>query len=118
MIPIVEEYNNKTNAEIKKVINGVKQINVNYYPIIAKRVQEDTFFEDFLIKELTTKENLEEKFFGFIKIAWLPLIAIIENSQSELIKKAIAVFNNWPSNEKENFLNYVKNEKEIRKYFE
>ncbi len=118
MIPVIEAYNSKTNEEIKRAINGAKVINVNYYPVLAKRASQDVFFENFLLTELDRKENLEEKFFGFIKIAWLPLISIIENSDKALIAKSLAVFNKWPKSEKENFLNYVKNEKAIMKHFE
>lgn len=116
MIPILEEYNKKTSQEIKKEIEGKKKINVNYYPIMAKRAQEDSFFKDFLIKEIDSKENLEEKFFGIVKVAWIPLISIIENSNHQLIEQAIKVFKNWPQKEKENLISYL-HENEIVKYF-
>lgn len=116
MIPILKEYNSKTNAEIRQAI-GSKKINANYYPIIAKRAAADASFESFLISEIGSKENLEEKFFGFIKIAWIPLISIIENAGEDLIKKALIAFNSWPQAEKDNFLSYVKDEKAIVKHF-
>lgn len=116
MIPIIEKYNKKTNPELKKEIQEAKKINVNYYPIIAKRAIEDNFFKEYLIDELNSKENLDERFFGVIKISWLVLISIIENSDSKLINQAINIFENWPQNEKENLINYVKEEKEIIKY--
>jgi hypothetical protein len=117
MIPILEEYSQKTNQEISQEIKDTKKINVNFYPIIAKRSEEIPEFKKFLLREMNLEENAKEVFFGSIKISWLPLISILENGSEEFIKSAIQAFSDWSKTEKENFLNYIKEEKDIIKYF-
>jgi|GEM_PF-3134522 len=118
MIPIKREILDKSNEEIIDYITHNAKINVNYYPIIAMRTNENPLFENYLLEEMIKQDNFNEKFFGFIKIAWIPFLSILEYSNNSfLINKAIDTFNDWNINEKNNFLNYIKKDKKLMKYF-
>ncbi|AQX87183.1 hypothetical protein I6H88_10240 [Elizabethkingia bruuniana] len=117
MIPIKEEYDKVSNKELLQIISKKEKLNINYYPILAKRMKEDSRFEKFLLTEISSEDNINEIFFGFAKIAWIPLLSIIEYSTSNFINKGIIEFKKWSETEKEIFLNYIKNEKKIIKYF-
>ncbi len=118
MIPIKKEILDKSNEEIINYITNNAKINVNYYPIIAMRTNNNPLFENYLLEQMVKQENFSEKFSGFVKIAWIPFLSILEYSNNSfLINKAIDKFNDWNMNEKNNLLNFIKENTEIIKYF-
>ena len=117
MIAVKEELNKINNDELIKIISGNQKINVNYYPILAKRIQESILFESYLLAEISSVSNMNEIFFGFIKISWIPFLSILKYGKQSSIDKAMKLFKNWPNTEKENFLNYIKKEDQLTKYF-
>ena len=118
MLPIKEEFNNITNKELVMIVSKKEKLNVNYYPILAKRINEENLFEKFLLDEISSENNMNEIFFGFVKIAWLPLLSILEFTQSPYIEKAVNLFKEWPKSERQNFLKYIEHEENLIKYFE
>ncbi|WP_293915851.1 MULTISPECIES: hypothetical protein [unclassified Sphingobacterium] len=116
MIPIREEYDKISNRDLVNIISKEGKININYYPVLAKRMKDDSRFEKFLLAEVSSEDNINEVFFGFAKIAWIPLLSIIEYSTSNFIRKGVIEFKKWSEIEKDVFINYIKNEK-IIKYF-
>lgn len=50
MIPIKKEILDKSNEEIINYITNNAKINVNYYPIIAMRTNNNPLFENYLLE--------------------------------------------------------------------
>ena len=82
MIPIKKEILDKSNEEIINYITNNAKINVNYYPIIAMRTNNNPLFENYLLEQMVKQENFSEKFFGFVKIAWIPFLSFLEYSNN------------------------------------
>lgn len=115
IIPIHQEYKKLSDKEVQKLIEQ-GDIKVHLYPILAMRMEKNLIFRNVLLQEALKKENLEFRLSGIIKLAWIPILSIIEYGDIATKQELKNVLKNWPAKEYESFLEYFRNEKDILLY--
>ena len=122
-IPFNQDIDNKlsTSELITEFTNPDSQyIKINLYAIMAKRLGEveQNKIEEELMRDIVSKNNRREVFFGSIKWAWIPILSILEYG-NEKTKKSLNAFlkTNWTISEYTNLKEYLKSDKIFSSYF-
>lgn len=81
---------------------------------IALRHGNSTELENMLNQAIAEEINRKDVFFGFIKVAWIPVIDILEaGNVAEIMKLKNLLKNTWTLAERKNLYDYLKNEFEV-----
>jgi hypothetical protein len=122
-IPFNQDIDNKlsTSELITEFTNpNSKYIKINLYAIMAKRLGEveQNKIEEELMRDIVSESNRREVFFGSIKWAWIPILAILEYGNEEN-KKLLDAFlrTNWTISEYTNLKEYLRSDKIFSSYF-
>jgi len=63
---------------------------------------------------ISNENNRKEFFFGFIKVAWIPVIDVLDSGvKNEIEKLKQFLIKEWPLAERKYFYEYVKNDFEV-----
>lgn len=107
ILPVKNELKKMSNDELLLNFQSDTPIygKVNYYGEFASRLPK---FKELLFEEAIKPKNINQKFFNFVKIAWLPVISLFEHSTDKNLHQEIAnvISSNWPLNELDNFKAY------------
>ena len=89
---------------------------IHLFAVLAERAKSNTKIKDLLFEYILDKNNRSNTFFGFIKMAWLPILSILEYSNDDLKQEVSELVNLWSLREREDFIIYI-NKLEDVKYF-
>lgn len=79
------------------------------YTELVYRINESQDVEPILFDAIRNENNRQENFWGFIKVAWIPVIGILDSKNQTLIDKTKEILlKNWSSIERKNLHEYVK----------
>jgi hypothetical protein len=83
------------------------------HELFFRRVNSDEL-NALLMKSIVDEKNRKEIFFGFIKVAWIPSIDILELGNAEEVGALKTMLKNeWSENERRNFYEYVKKDFDV-----
>ena len=89
---------------------------IHLFAVLAERAKSNTKIKDLLFEYILDKNNRSKTFFGFIKMAWLPILSILKYSNDDLKQEVSELVNLWSLREREDFIIYI-NKLEDVKYF-
>lgn len=89
----------------------------NLYAIMAYRCNGNTLIKEILFNVIRSSIALNEIEMGIIKHAWLPALFILEYSDDAVKKELSKIIAEWPVEERELFINYIKREKKYVAFF-
>lgn len=107
ILPIDDALAKCATEELVALLSGAKPfLRCKIFPVLAARIKQDSSLESLIFNKVERKENIEQPFFGFIKVAWVAAIALLENEgDQERLRKTIQ--ENWPIIEQQDFLSYI-----------
>lgn len=101
-----------TNKELLELVNIKDGLNRFYlYPELARRASSCSEIEDILFEDITNKEkrNMELSPRGsIIKLAWIPLIELLLNSDESIKRKLKDTLKTWSDEEINSLRLYLK----------
>lgn len=117
ILELKEEINSLSNEELLSNFNSKpsKYGELNYFPVFAIRINN---FKDLIFKEVIAERNTKINVRTF-KHSWFIAIAVLDYCENDIIKKQLAdhVKANWSKSDYDFFINYIKTEKKLIKYF-
>src|SRR5687768_3230407 len=72
--------------------------------LIAKRSPSNPALLDILEQEALDAGNRKEKFFGFIKLSWIPVLAVLDHGSDDAKGKLHGWLQQWSEEERSLFL--------------
>jgi hypothetical protein len=117
-IPIYEPgeaWSDETLAQC--FLSGKPVRKVQLYGLLALRADRHPAFLALLQAEATASENREAVFFGFIKIAWLPVLAVLEHGTDAQRAHLAGWIGEWRAEERIRLLDYLRRETDLLVWF-
>lgn len=96
---------------VKNYLNNTPAPRLQLMGLLAKRSASNPDLLNYLEQEATDPKKLEEVFFGFIKLAWVPVIAVLEHGELKAKRKLSKWVATWPEPERTNIAGYLAKEK-------
>lgn len=108
----------KNQEIIQEFLNPSKYKRRSLYGIMSKRASRNKRIKELLFSVVISEESRNEIEMGLIKHSWLPTILIL-NYGSKSIKEELKnlINENWSSFEINEFIEYIKKDKELYTYF-
>jgi hypothetical protein len=118
MIPIYEEGISWTDLDLEENFrNKTGRGKTQLMGLLAQRSSGNSTFLDILEKEAVNEKSREEIFFGFIKLSWIPVIAVLEYGTDEAKRSLSGWLRDWTPQERDDFLAYIAKESEFLRWF-
>ena len=106
-----------TETLIDHFLNPTELPKLQMHGALADRSKESPQALALLKQEALSPENRAQKFFGFIKVSWSPIMAILDHGQEESKKELKNWIQVWTAEERQDFLQWIQKEAELTKYF-
>ena len=108
----IEKLNDLEILELAEQKHGIMRMYL--YPELAKRTS-NVKIKNLLFRDIVDKEKLEIRISprgGIIKLAWMPLIEILRQTDNSTKSEIKSLLESWSESELENFKFYLKDEPE------
>lgn len=90
---------------------------VHLYSVLAERAAYNDSIKSLLFNEIIDEYNRNYTITGIIKMAWLPVFSILDYADLSIKLELRDLIQQWSTAERDFFLFYIKQEKELLNFF-